>query len=171
MDASKKIFTAARILVFDFKFFIGQRWFLAIDGRNFAERYGYGRKRKGKLEDLKRFSDVLKSLLPPRLKTNLPSTVAVHRNVNPSKGSIVLHVLNYDYDVGRDQIRPVNRATLKITLPESMPANNVRAMYYELANLPHGKPLICTTTDDDEVTVTIPHVSNWGTLAIERTER
>jgi hypothetical protein len=145
--------------------------FADTDGCNLAEHYGYGRKRKGKLEDLKRFSDVLKSLLPPRLKTNLPSTVAVHRNVNPSNGSIVLHLLNYDYDAGRDQIRPVNKASLEITLPESMPAGNVRAVYYELANLPNGKLLKCKAAGEGAVTVVIPRVSNWGTLVIEGTKR
>ncbi len=56
---------------------------------------------------------------------------------------------------------------MTITLAESMQPDSVRAVYYELANLPDGKQLVCETDGDNTITIVLPNVSNWGTLVIE----
>ncbi len=134
-------------------------------GRNLAERYGF--KGRGTQADLKLFTDTLNSLLPPRLVTDLPRTVAVHRNAHPSKEAVILHLINYDYDLDSDTLKAVKNASMTITLAESMQPDSVRAVYYELANLPDGKQLACETDGDNTITIVLPNVSNWGTLVIE----
>lgn len=134
-------------------------------GRNLAERYGF--KGRGTQADLKLFTGTLNSLLRPRLVTDLPRTVAVHRNAHPSKEAVILHLINYDYDLDSDTLKAVKNASMTITLAESMQPDSVRAVYYELANLPDGKQLVCETDGDNTITIVLPNVSNWGTLVIE----
>ena len=116
------------------------------------------------------FTDVLDSLLPPRLVTELPTTVAVHRNAHPYEDAVILHLLNFDYDEGLDLVIPVDDPNVTVTVPQALQSGDLDVAYYELANLPAGQSL-SYSRDGDEVTVTItPDVDNWGTLVIRSDE-
>ena len=65
-----------------------------------------------------------------------------------------------------DTLRPVENASLTVTLPSSIPVDQVVAVYYGPEYLPEGKRLRCERSGEHAVTLLVPRVSNWGTVVI-----
>lgn len=86
-------------------------------------------------------------------------TLCVSRHVQSDPDRVVVHVLNYDYDVGTDAFESKTDVTLDV--PE--PAFDVgAARYYS----PSGSTDLSATDGGGTVTVTLPELDEWGFVVL-----
>ncbi len=102
----------------------------------------------------------------PDVSTNLNPLVGIVRYWDPSAKAMILHFLNYEYDLGRDTALTQLNANLSILLRPELRGKILRVRFYSPEN-PHGIELKSFLGENGWLNVVIPELHVWGVLRIE----
>jgi hypothetical protein len=103
----------------------------------------------------------------PAVKVQAQATVRILPRVKP--GSAVIHLLNYDYDASRDNVRPLERVQVQVDLG-ALGLAGVRSCRWLDADADLGKGAVEEPANlvMHDGKVELPRLGLWGLLILER---
>jgi hypothetical protein len=111
-----------------------------------------------------KFAEALKKLIYPNIQTNASENVAMLEYWNNVSQSIVLHVINYDYDLDKQQINSQKNIDLELLLYEPLIGKDL-ILYYSSPDW-KGVERLKYEINGGKVKFTIPRLDFYAVVSI-----
>jgi hypothetical protein len=110
------------------------------------------------------FAEALRGLIYPNIQTTANENMTMLEYWNSKTKSIVLHLINYSYDIDKQQLHPQKDIDLEVLLYEALAGKNLAITY----SSPDWKGLARLKYEATEATVkfTIPKLNFYGVVTI-----
>jgi hypothetical protein len=110
------------------------------------------------------FAEALKKLIYPNIQTNASENVAILEYWNNVSQSIVLHVINYDYDLEEQKINSQKNIDLELLIYDPLSGKNLAILYRS----PDWKGVerLKYESNGNKIKLTIPKVDFYGVVTI-----
>ena len=110
------------------------------------------------------FVQPLRSLIYPNIQTTASENAAILEYWNSKSKSIVLHLINYDYDLDRQQINSKKNFQIEVLLYEALAGKNLTITY----SSPdwHGLDRLKYEVTGSKVKFTIPKLDFYGVVTV-----
>ncbi len=113
------------------------------------------------------FQARLSTVSLPEIVSTFGNNVTFYQYWDSGTSSMILHLLNYDYNNQSDTFTIHCNESLLITLAPDLVGKNLRVMYYTPDTYFNGTELNYTIEQETSINITIPELSVWGILKIE----
>ena len=106
----------------------------------------------------------IKNICSPEISSNAPENVNFLIYTDSSSDKIIVHIINYNYDINNDYINPVNSFSLRFKLPENF---NISAKEAVLISPDFSEAIsLSYNTDNNHIYVDIPPLDVYNILVI-----
>jgi hypothetical protein len=112
------------------------------------------------------FSEALRRLIYPNIQTSADENAAILEYWNSKSKSIVLHLINYDYDLEKRQINSKTNIDLEVLLYEPLSGRNL-ALYYSSPDW-KGVERLKYEANGVKLKFTIPKLDFYGVATIRQ---
>jgi hypothetical protein len=114
----------------------------------------------------RKFAEALRGLIYPNIQTTASENVAILEYWNSKSNSVLLHLINYDYDLEKQQINSQKNIYLEVLIYEPLSDKNLD-LYYSSPDW-KGVEKLNHKMNGDKVKFTIPKLEFYAVVSIEK---